>query len=235
MTSPGDGKHRGSGGNPMDILRQGGRSNRRNMMLILLVVVVALMAQQAGFFGPRHQGVPLGEAELASFERALERLPLVPTLGRGETRVVEFLDYQCGLCRGMAPAIFAAVDGGAPFELVAIELPQLGPESELAARFALAAALQDGYDAFHRLLMRSDVDYGAEALAELGAAQGLDAARLRADAEGDEVAAVLAANRALAASIGVEGTPSFVIGDMLVVGGLDEASFLDLVAAGRGE
>ena len=52
------------------------------------------------------------------------------------------------------------------------------------------------------------------------------------DPTSDEASAALDAEIAeLAASIGVDGTPSFVIGDLLIVGAIDEASFLGLLTA----
>jgi 2-hydroxychromene-2-carboxylate isomerase len=79
--------------------------------------------------------------------------------------------------------------------------------------------------------MFSTVPYTHEGLSDLGAALGLDPERLAQDAGGEEVNAILDANRRLAASIGVDGTPSFVIGDLLVVGAMDKAAFLGLIAA----
>ena len=217
----------------MAIARECQRSSRRNILMIVAIVVVVVIARQMGFLGEGFQGTPRDTVVVAAFDAALAELPFVPVLdGNGQgVRVVEFFDYRCGHCRSMAGVVHDALNAEPGFTLVPIELPLLGPESLLAAQYALAAALQDGYGPYHRALMFSTVPFTPEGLGDLGAALGLDPVRLAADAQGEAVAAALNANRRLAASIGVDGTPSFVIGDLLIVGAIDEASFLGLLTA----
>ena len=213
--------------------RESQRSTRRNVLMILAIVGIVVLARQMGFLGDAGQAVPRATIDVAALDAGLAALPFVPMLdnnGQG-TRVVEFFDYRCGHCRSMAPVLHDALEEGAGFTLVPLELPILGPESVLAAQFALAAALQDAYGPYHRALMFSTVPYTTEGLTDLGAALGLDPVRLAADAQGPRVAAILDANRTLAAGIGVDGTPSFVIGDLLIVGAIDKASLLGLIAA----
>ena len=219
--------------NAMGEVRNSRRSNRRNVLMILAIVGIVVVARQMGFLGDAWQGQPQATVDLTAFDAGFAALPFVPELdGNGQgVRVVEFFDYRCGHCRAMAPVIHDALAEGQDFTLVPIELPLLGPESLLAAQYALAAALQDGYGPYHRALMFSTVPYTDEGLSDLGAALGLDAQRLAQDAYGPQVEAILNANRALAAGIGVDGTPSFVIGDLLIVGAMDEASFVGLLAA----
>ncbi len=218
----------------MGEVRNSRRSNRRNILMILAIVGIVVVARQMGFLGDGYQGQPRDTVDIAALDAELAALPFVPVLdsnGQG-VRVVEFFDYRCGHCRAMAPIVHDALaEGAEPFTLVPIELPILGPESVLASQYAMAAALQGDYGPYHRALMFSTVPYTDEGLTDLGAALGLDPVRLSTDAHGDEVAAILNANRALAAGIGVDGTPSFVIGDMLIVGAIDEASFVGLIAA----
>lgn len=220
--------------NIRELTRESSRSSRRGMLMILGLVVVVMVAQQFGMFGGGGPGgQPLDRVASESFDAGLAALPLVPALDTGGegVRVVEFFDYRCGHCRSMAPVIHDALADGGAFELVPIELPLLGPESVLASRYALAAALQGGYAPFHRALMFSTVPYTPEGLRDLGRALGLDPERLAADADGAAVTEALEANRRLAASVGIDGTPTFVIGDVVIVGAMDEASFLGLVAA----
>lgn len=216
----------------MGEVRESRRSSRRNLLMIVAIVGIVLVARQMGFLGDSWQGAPRDIIDVAAFDSQLEQLPFVPVLddnGEG-VRVVEFFDYRCGHCRAMAPIIHDALNDGEAFTLVPVELPVLGPESLLASQYAVAAALQGGYGPYHRALMFSTVPYTPEGLRDLGAALGLDAERLATDAGGEEVSAILNANRQLAATIGVDGTPSFVIGDLLIVGAIDEASFRGIIA-----
>jgi protein-disulfide isomerase len=121
-----------------------------------------------------------------------------------------------------------ATDGNLRF--VFKELPVLGPESEVAARAALAAALQDSekYTKLHFALMGSK-DLSLDAVKALAGQVGLDVPRLLDDMAGDAVKRALAANHALAQELGINGTPSFVIGDRLIPGAVDVAQLSALI------
>ena len=201
--------------------------------MILLVILVVVGARQTGFFGASYQSAPIAEVRLDSFDADLAALPLLPRLGNpdGSRRIVEFFDYRCPHCRRMAPVLHEMTGEDPQLDLVMIELPVLGDASVLKARYALAAALQDGYGPFHRALMFTEVEGTDAALSAMGAALGLDPARLKADAHGPQVDAALEANRHLAATYGIDGTPTVLVGNQLIVGEIDKGSLLDLLAA----
>ncbi len=152
----------------------------------------------------------------------------------GDVTLVEFFDYRCGYCRSMVPGLrdLLATDGRLRF--VFKELPVLGPESEVAARAALAAALQDSekYTKLHFALMGSK-DLSLDAVKALAGQAGLDVPRLLDDMAGDAVKRTLAANHALAQELGINGTPSFVIGDRLIPGAVDVAQLTALIEEQR--
>jgi protein-disulfide isomerase len=158
--------------------------------------------------------------------------PTDPVAGNpdGDVTVVEFFDYRCGYCRSMVPGLrdLIATDGNLRF--VFKELPVLGPESEVAARAALAAALQgsEKYLKLHFALMGSK-DLSLDAVKALAGQVGLDVPRLLDDMGGDAVKRTLAANHALAQELGISGTPSFVIGDRLIPGAVDVAQLAALI------
>ncbi|GEM_PF-1096609 len=214
---------------------QAGRSSRRNLILIVAVVVGVVWLQQTGFLDTAYEGDPLPEVQLQEVQALLDASPLVPHIGNpdGTVKIIEFFDYRCGHCRSMATIVDDVVNENSDVDVVLIEYPVLGRESELAARFALAAALQGGYATFHRALMFSAIPYTDDALMELGANLGMDAERLKTDAYGDEVEAIMLDNLRIAKALDVSGTPTFVIGKRLVVGAIDKGSFTGLVAAAR--
>jgi len=108
------------------------------------------------------------------------------------------------------------------------EFPVLGPGSVEAARVAVAVRMQDKtgkkYVDFHQKLFtaRGQADK-AKALAAAKDA-GMDMARLERDMASDEVKQTLAENLDLAEKLGLNGTPSYVIGSNVIVGavGLDK-------------
>jgi protein-disulfide isomerase len=112
-------------------------------------------------------------------------------------------------------------------KIVLKEFPVLGPGSVEAARVAVAVRMQDKtgkkYLDFHQRLLggRGQADQ-ARALAAAKEA-GLDVARIEKDINGDEVKASITESFKLAEALGLNGTPSYVVGDNVVIGavGLD--------------
>jgi len=212
------------------------RSSKRNLYMIVGLLIIVVLARQTGFFDNSHQGTPLPEVEMAQVNSLLADAPVLPqfgTLDGAAVRIVEFFDYACAHCRRMALVVDEVTALTPDLGVAMIEYPILGRESQLAARYALAAELQGGYGPYHRALMFSTVPFTDDGLMDLGNSLGLDAELLKADAYGEVIDAALAYNRQIAQAVGVDGTPSFIIGDILIVGALDEADFRGLIAAQR--
>jgi protein-disulfide isomerase len=159
-----------------------------------------------------------------------------PVVGNpdGDVILVEFFDYRCGYCRNMVAGLRGLLERDGNLKMVMKEFPILGPDSTLAARAALAAAEQDGgkYLDFHLALMQAR-DLSEPAILALAEQVGLDRARLQADMRSSEVQRHLDRNLELARSLGISGTPSFVIGEHLIPGAIDIAQLEQLIAIQR--
>jgi protein-disulfide isomerase len=151
----------------------------------------------------------------------------------GTVTVVEFFDYRCPHCRRMAPVVRALAAEDATVRLVFKEWPILGEESVIAARAALAAAAQGRYVEAHDRLMRASGPLTAPRVVQTLVELGLDEARLRRDMEGPEVAATITRAHALAQTLGLDGTPAFVVGDDVIMGAVDLDTLRTLVARAR--
>ena len=81
--------------------------------------------------------------------------------------------------------------------------------------------------------MTLQAEITAETLTNLAADLGLDPAPVMARMAGPEVQAVIAANHALATTMEVNGTPTFVVGDTLLRGYLPLEDMRSLVADER--
>ncbi len=115
------------------------------------------------------------------------------------------------------------------------EIPVLGPPSEAAARVSLAfrEAKPESYPAFQKTLLgsRSQVDE-ARAL-QVAASLGVTEATLRPLMGGSAVAAALKESAELAGALGINGTPSYVIGDELVPGAVGADALAEKIASVR--
>jgi protein-disulfide isomerase len=159
----------------------------------------------------------------------LYKSPRGVTVGNrgGDVAVVEFFDYNCGFCKRALADMDQLLSSDPKLMFVLKELPVLGQASVDAARVSVALRMQDAdgnkYLDFHRqlLAMRGQVD-GARALA-IAEEIGADLARLKTDMNSKEIEATFNESTQLAQSLGINGTPSYVIADEVVPGavGLD--------------
>ncbi len=155
----------------------------------------------------------------------------------GDVTIVEFMDYRCGYCRRAFPEVSELVESDGNIRFVVKEFPILGEQSVLASRFAIATqrlAGEAAYEAVHDALMTQRADVTPDSLRDLAEAQGLDYAAIAAEMEAPEVARRIAETRALGSSLGIQGTPSFVIGDRMVRGYAPLEKMREIVEDTRG-
>jgi protein-disulfide isomerase len=154
---------------------------------------------------------------------------------QGKVTVVEFFDYNCGYCKRALPDMLTLLKTDPNLKFVLKEFPVLGEGSVEAAHVAVAARMQDvtgkKYIEFHQKLLggRGAADK-ARALA-VAKEVGFDMARLEKDMASDEVKKTIDENLKLADLIGVNGTPSYVVGDEVVVGAVGLDALKEKIAA----
>ena len=148
---------------------------------------------------------------------------------QGKVTIVEFFDYRCVHCRRVASTIDQLVSSNASVRVVYKNFPVLGEPSVLAARAAVAAQQQGGWAKLHRAMLAFDGDFTVETLLALGTSVGLDSAKLKTDMMSPATDRALQANLTLAAALGLDATPSFVIGDRVIRGALSPEAFQALV------
>jgi protein-disulfide isomerase len=169
------------------------------------------------------------EASIEQNSEAIFNSPRNVTLGNksGDVTFVEFFDYNCGYCKRAMSDMLDLMKSDPKLKVVLKEFPVLSEGSVEAAKVAVAVRMQDPggakYLDFHQKLLggRGAADK-ARALAAAKDA-GLDVARIEKDMASPEARATIEENFKLAESMGMNGTPSYVIGKQVVVGaiGLD--------------
>ena len=152
---------------------------------------------------------------------------------RGDVTVAAYLDYNCGYCRASLPAIAELVKRDPNVRIVYREYPVLTPESEVAARWALAAAEQGKFMAFHEALYAAGrVDSDTIAAAARGA--GVDSRVADGVIKAERVTQEIEKNRKVAGELGsASATPFWVVGDHVIAGLVDYDRLAAAVDAAR--
>ncbi len=148
---------------------------------------------------------------------------------KGDVTLVEYFDYNCGYCRASLPLIADLIKRDPKLRVVYRDLPILSDDSRLAARASLAAAQQGKFQGFHDALYAG----GPVSQASIQAAAAKTGVSLAAIDVG-AVDAEIAKNMQTAAKLGMNGTPSWVVGDRILSGALPIEEIEKAIAAARG-
>jgi protein-disulfide isomerase len=209
----------------------------RNYLLahpeVLEEAMTELSKRQSAAEAEKHQAGVTRNAE------AIFNSPRGVTIGNkaGDVTMVEFFDYNCGYCKRAMADMMELMKSDPKLKVVLKEFPVLGPGSVEAAQVAVAVRMQDAsgkkYLDFHQKLLsgRGAADK-ARAMAAAREA-GLDMARLEKDLASPEVRATLEENFKLAEAMGMNGTPSYVIGKQVVVGAVGVESLKEKIGIAR--
>lgn len=160
-----------------------------------------------------------------------------PVVGnpKGNITIVEFFDYNCGYCKRVKGDLDAVVSKDGNIRVVYKEFPILGAGSHYASLAALASMRQGKYEKFHNALISFRGRLGEPQVLAIAKAVGLDVAKLKADMKDKAIAEKIKENHELAKSLGITGTPAFVIGNQLVPGAVPAAEIVKHVADARSD
>jgi protein-disulfide isomerase len=143
-----------------------------------------------------------------------------PVVGnaKGDVPVVEFFDYNCGYCKRAFGDVAKLIDKEKQVRFILKELPILSKGSEEASRVALAVKMQGKYWEFHRAMLESSGQANEASALRTAEKVGVDMARLKKDMASPEIKKEIEETRTLAAKLGIQGTPHFMVGDRIIPG-----------------
>ncbi len=155
----------------------------------------------------------------------------------GDITIVEFMDYRCGYCKKAFTEVEKLVNGDGNIRFIVKEFPILGEQSMLASRFAIATKIvagDEGYKSIHDALMSFNSDITPTSLSRLAESFGLDAQAIVEKMDSPEVTEEIAKTRALAQTLAISGTPTFVMQDELLRGYLPYDQMKSILKEKRG-
>src|SRR5215510_13343775 len=157
------------------------------------------------------------QATIAKNADTIFNSPRGVTIGNkdGDVTFVEFFDYNCGYCKRAMADMMEIMKADPKLKVVLKEFPVLSQGSVEAAQVAVAVRMQDPtgkkYLDFHQKLLGGRGAADKARAMQAAKEAGLDMAKLEKDLGSQEVRATLEENFRLAESMGMNGTPSYVI------------------------
>lgn len=207
-------------------------TRKEAMQLLLVVMAGAMIAAGLRHFGPvgtMIEATSVTQAVLT--DREAPRMAPVDA----DVTIAIFTDYQCPACRRSNAAMQAALAEDGHVRVIFKDWPIFGKASEDAARVAIASDMQGIYVKVHDGLMRRKGALDPAALRAVVEAAGGSWPQLVDDLGRNRarIDALIARNAGQAFSLGLGGTPGYLIGPLLVRGALNERGFRKALARAR--
>ncbi|VVB58538.1 Thioredoxin [Candidatus Anstonella stagnisolia] len=148
--------------------------------------------------------------------------------------IVEYSDFQCPFCERVNPTVSQILSTyGNDVKLVYKNFPleQLHPNAEKAAEASECARDQGKFWEMHDAMFADQNKLGVADLKATAATLGMDAAKFNACLDGGQKASVVSAEAQEGADNGVQGTPTFYINGVQVVGAQPFSAFKSAIDA----
>jgi protein-disulfide isomerase len=140
----------------------------------------------------------------------------------GKITVVEFFDYNCGYCKVIAPQVLETIRSNPDVRFVLKDMTIFGEASEYAAAGAELAKPTGKYLSVHQQFM-AQKPLDDAGVARILAAHGVSPDDARARQKSPAQLRYLDDQHKLAAALGIQGTPAFIVGDVMIPGANPEA------------
>ena len=153
----------------------------------------------------------------------------------GDVTLVEFFDYNCGFCRRALSEVDRLLEEDKNLKLVLKEFPVLGPGSVAAARVSIAAAKIDTgkYLELHRRLLSTHGQLDLRTALAISEQVGYDKGAIEGRLEEDDIQDTIEEVYSIARTLGLTGTPTFILADEILPGAVDYETLRDKVESVR--
>ena len=175
---------------------------------------------------------PQESAEAPDLARRIEGDPMAAGPADAPVSVVVYSDYSCPYCQSWSHDTQPTVETYAQRGEVRLEWRDVsirGEESTRAATAAAAAAQQGAYWEYHEALFADMSARSEDQLVELARDLDLDVEQFTDHLTDPNVLSLVHANMQEAQALGLQSTPSFIVGGTPVVGAQPTDVFVELI------
>lgn len=152
--------------------------------------------------------------------------------------MVTYSDYQCGYCAKWAnealPSLLTSYVESGQLRIEYRDIMFFGENSRQSAELAVAAGKQGKYQEFHDAIFAKgatakDADYSEAGLKDLAERIDVDAEQFIEDAKHTDTVSLVQQNHDEANTLGVTGTPTFVINGRPIIGAQPLEAFVQVI------
>jgi protein-disulfide isomerase len=145
---------------------------------------------------------------------------------KAKVAVIEFYDYHCTFCKRASSIVKDMTENDADVKVVFREFPILKEESNFAAQASLAAREQGEFLDLHFAMMKASGTLTKERIYDIAKKQGINVAKLKQAINEPKVSDAIIETHEIAAQMGVNGTPAFIITTL-------DGSYIEVVSGFR--
>jgi protein-disulfide isomerase len=171
--------------------------------------------------------------ELEKKKKAIQSLKSFENPGifqkNADVTIYEFFDYNCGYCKSVVKTIMETISEDKKINVIFVEFPILSQQSYTAAVAALASKKQNLYNEFHLSLMKIRGKVDDKRVFKTAKEIGLDVQQLKIDMNNPDISNQLNKNREIAKLLNLNGTPAFIIGDVIYPGALSKENLKEII------
>lgn len=153
---------------------------------------------------------------------------------QGKEELVVFMDPYCGFCKKFHSELDKALESNTDLKVVFKDIAIMGPGSNIAVLAMLAAAKQGKYKEMQEKVFEASDRLSKKELLREATVAGLNAKTLEQDMDSEDVRKLAEDTMTLAKDLGVNGTPTFIIGET-VHPGFVPADQLNQLLKGQGQ
>ena len=139
----------------------------------------------------------------------------------GSITIVAFIDYKCGYCKKAHIEVSELISNNSELKYIMKEYPILGSESILASKIAIHILLNQGdkvYREFNDKLLKYNGTLSVSNIEKIIQLSGGAPVNVEAIIKDNKINLILKNNQLLANELGVQGTPTFIIGNQIIRG-----------------
>ncbi|OJW52640.1 MAG: hypothetical protein BGO67_09215 [Alphaproteobacteria bacterium 41-28] len=190
---------------------------------------IIMTSFQEGMEKQQKESVAKMEKAVSANKDKIFNDPATPTAGNlhGTQSLVVFMDPHCGYCKKFYKELTTLLSTNKDVKVIFKDIPIMGSNSEIAIKAMLAAKEQGKYDKLQGAIYSSDKPLTKKQILKIASSLGIDTKKLQEDMDDKAIKAEMDETLKLSQTLGINGTPTLIVGETTVLPGYVSAEELN--------